>query len=143
MANELTPITDEERLGWWQATRSVTTPGAPVEPPPPEVVEDFNDARENLAELSKIALQAVADAAAVASQTSGDKHYAALASLIRAANETQRDRMDVHKRKKELIAQQKTNHFAGGDLSNPTTVNNTQVIMTTADMLKLIRGESK
>lgn len=108
---------------------------AVIEPPQapaiaPDITQDFDEARTNLKELSETAMEAVKNAAIFASQAQNDKMYAALASLVRAANETQRDAMDLHKRKKDLIGQEQPKHLTQ------------QLIMTSKDVLKLIRGEN-
>ena len=104
----------------------------PAPPLPPETVQDFDEARQNLADLSQIAMDAVKEAAMFASQAPNDKIYNSLASMIRAANETQRDRMDVHERKKRLLPREE----------NRVNINSEKtVVMTSSEMLKHIKGE--
>ena len=129
---ELIPMDDKEKAGWAQA--SIDVVGTP--PPPvkldPEIVQDFEKTRDNLSDISQTVMQAIAEAAVFASQAQNDKVYAALASLIRAANETQRDVMDLHKRKKDLLPQEHS--VAQQHIHN-------NLIMTSSEVLKIIRGE--
>jgi len=132
MAQELVPMDEKEKAGWASAVVDVVgTPPAPVELDP-VVVQDFDKARENLNDISDTAMSALADASVLASQSQNDKMYSALASLIRAVNETQRDMMDLHKRKKDLLPQERD--------VGPKHVTN-QLIMTTNEVLKIIRGD--
>ena len=114
---------------WAQATKDVLANQPPPRELPPEIVEDFNMAHDNIQEISKIGMEAISSLGILCEQAQNDKFYAALASLVRAANETQRDLLELHKKKKELLGQEP-----------PRTINNT-LVMTSAEMLKQIRGE--
>jgi hypothetical protein len=99
----------------------------PTKITPPEIVQDFEVARDNIHDTIKTAQQAMTECAQIAEQSQGWQYYNTLASLLRASIEANRELMDVHKKKKELsyeVPQQVTN----------------QVILTSADMLKLIKG---
>lgn len=133
MSQELIPIDEKEKQGWSAATIDVVgTPPPPIELDP-VIVQDFEKTRENLKDISETALSAIADASVLASQAQNDKMYSALASLLRAANETQRDMMDLHKRKKDLLPQER-------DMGGPKHITN-QLIMTSSEVLRIIRGQ--
>jgi predicted DNA-binding protein YlxM (UPF0122 family) len=106
-----------------------------IEQPPakditPEIVQDFEVARDNIHDTIKITQKAVTECADIAEQSQGWQYYNTLASLLRASIEGNRELMEIHKKKKELHQEA------------PQQVTN-QVILTSADMLQLIKGDKK
>ncbi len=94
-----------------------------------DVRDDLNTARENIKTVITQTAEAVIAAADLAGVSQSDKYYIALNQLLKTSLEANRDLVDLHRRKKDII----------GKEGPKTQVN--QLIMTSSDMLKVIKGE--
>ncbi len=63
---------------------------------------DLEEARRDIKEIAQIGMQAVVEAASLASQSQHDKLYMALSSLMKSTMEANRELIDTHRSRKEL-----------------------------------------
>lgn len=113
---------------------AVLVPKVPEEPETPEeqIESDFNTARDtllNAVEISKIALTSLK---AIADGSQHPRAFEAMATLIEKSVSASKDLLDLHQKKKDLT----------GDSIKSQTINNNLVISTN-DLLKMIKGENK
>ncbi len=101
----------------------------PTKNVPPEIVQDFEVARDNIHDTIKTAQHATAECAQLADQSQGWQYYNTLAALLRASIEANRELLDIHKKRQDLHQE-------------PVKQVTNQVILTSADMLQLIKGEN-
>lgn len=94
---------------------------------PDELQQDLEKAREDIREIAAIGMQAVADAAGVATQSQNDRMYAALSSLIKASVDANRELIATHQAERELKQSE----------VGPTHVTN-QLVVTTNELLDKI-----
>jgi len=89
---------------------------------------DLENARRDIKEIAEIGMQAVAEAASLASQSQHDKLYMALSSVMKSTLEANRELLDVHRSRQELTR----------DTGNDSGVTNNLFIGSTADLLALL-----
>lgn len=106
-----------------------TTPVTPVDD---DLEQDLFDARRNIKEIAEIGMQAVAEAADLASQSQHDKLYVALSSVMKSTLEANRELLDVHRTRAELTAED--NQGQGGDITNNLFVG------TTTELQELLKS---
>jgi hypothetical protein len=94
--------------------------------------EDFEFARTNIIDTINDSKEAIAEMINVAKLSQHPRSYEVLANMMKMQIESNKDLLELRKSKKEL-----SNEDSGG----PTTVNN-NLIMSTAEVLKLI-GQKK
>ena len=97
-----------------------------------EVDEDFQLARENIKELLDQGKDIFAEMIQVAKQSQHPRAYEVLGNLMKIAVDTNKDLLALRKQKRELV--KKTD-------GSPTTVNN-NLVLSTADLLKLIKNQT-
>lgn len=98
-----------------------------------EVDEDFRYARENIKELLEQGKDVFAEMMQVAKQSQHPRAFEVLGNLMKIAVDTNKDLLALRKQKRELV--KKTD-------GSPTTVNN-NLVLSTADLLKLIKNKSE
>lgn len=108
----------------------------PLTPVDNGLEQDLFDARDNIKEIAKIGMQAVAEAADLASQSQHDKLYMALSSVMKSTLEANRELLDVHRTRAELTAEDHTGE--GGEM----TVNQL-FVGTTTELQELLHGQKK
>ena len=96
------------------------------------VENDFTFVRKNLYDVISVGQSAVQEAADLASQAQHPKMYEALSLMLRVALESNRELMDLHKKKQDMT----------GGREGPSTVNN-NLILTTAELQRMMFGEKK
>jgi hypothetical protein len=105
-------------------------PQAPVD----ELEQDLEQAKENMREIAKIGMEAVAQTATWADQSQSDRMYTALSSLMKSTMEANRELIQTHKTKQEM-------EQAG--FEGPSHVTN-QLVVTTSELLdKLLEKKPK
>jgi DNA-binding ferritin-like protein len=92
---------------------------------------DLDQARKDIKEIAEIGIQAVAEAASLASQSQHDKLYMALSSVMKSTIEANRELIDVHRSRQELTRDE------------PSQVTNQLFVGSTADLLDLIGKKEK
>jgi DNA-binding ferritin-like protein len=92
---------------------------------------DLDQARRDIKEIAEIGIQAVAEAASLASQSQHDKLYMALSSVMKSTIEANRELIDVHRSRQELTREE------------PSQVTNQLFVGSTADLLDLIGKKEK
>jgi len=97
-----------------------------------QVQDDLIDARNNIREVIEQTKDAVVKVADYADTSQAARYYEVLAALLKTSLEANRDLVDIHRKKKDLVTS-----------SGPPTKTVNNLIMTSSDMLKLIRGEEK
>lgn len=94
------------------------------------VENDFTFIRKNLYDVISVGQSAVQEAAELASQAQHPKMYEALSLMLRVALESNRELMDMHKKKQDMT----------GGRESPSTVNN-NLILTTAELQRMMFGD--
>ena len=96
-----------------------------------EVQDDLKITRTNIREIIDKTTDAVDKVVDLADTSQSARYYEVLNGLLKTSLEANRELLDLHRKKKEIV------QSTGGPPSK--TVNN--LIMTSNDMLKLIKGE--
>ena len=122
----------------------IPTPTAPIEEvvapacvqtgdPERDADNDLQYARENLRTMQEKAQEAVDACMDFARQSDNPKAYEALAQILQAGISASTAIMGVNKVRADIRAK------SGKAESGPTSVNNTAVVITTTDLLKMVR----
>lgn len=98
-----------------------------------EVEEDFQLARQNIIDTIEDSKEAIAEMINVAKLSQHPRAYEVLANMLKLQIESNKDLLDLRKTKKDLTNEANT---------APTTINN-NLVMSTADVLKLISEKKK
>jgi hypothetical protein len=98
-----------------------------------EVEEDFQLARQNIIDTINDSKEAIAEMINVAKLSQHPRSYEVLANMLKLQIDSNKDLLDLRKTKKELTNESNT---------APTTINN-NLVMSTADVLKLISEKKK
>lgn len=98
-----------------------------------EVEEDFQLARQNIIDTINDSKEAIAEMINVAKLSQHPRSYEVLANMLKLQIESNKDLLDLRKTKKELTRESS---------DTPTTINN-NLVMSTADVLKLISEKKK
>jgi hypothetical protein len=98
-----------------------------------ELLGDLNQARQDIKEIAAIGKEAVKEAADLAFQSQHDKLYMALSSVMKSTIEANRELIDVHKSKRELM----------GTTANTEQITNNLFVGSTAELLDLLDKEKK
>lgn len=98
-----------------------------------EVEEDFQLARQNIIDTINDSKEAIAEMINVAKLSQHPRSYEVLANMLKLQIESNKDLLDLRKTKKELTKESS---------DTPTTINN-NLVMSTADVLKLISEKKK
>lgn len=98
-----------------------------------EVEEDFQLARQNIIDTIEDSKEAIAEMINVAKLSQHPRAYEVLANMLKLQIESNKDLLDLRKTKKNLTNEANT---------APTTINN-NLVMSTADILKLISEKKK
>jgi NADH dehydrogenase/NADH:ubiquinone oxidoreductase subunit G len=67
-----------------------------------KVLDDFEDARENLQNIVKVGAQAIEQLGELSNQSQSAEHYAALSSLIKNVSEVSSTLLKLHKQVEEI-----------------------------------------
>ena len=95
-----------------------------------ELDRDIKYVRDMMYDTIKNASDAVEEMLAIAKQSQHPRAFEVVATLLNTQREASKDLLDLHKKKKDL------KHEDHG----PDTVNNNLFIGSTADLLKMIKG---
>jgi hypothetical protein len=93
-----------------------------------QVLGDFDEARDAILDALKQSQEALASLVGLAKQSQAPRAFEVVSTMVNTIRETSKDLIDIHKKKKDIIA----------PVEGPKTVNQ-NLIMTTSDMLKMIR----
>jgi hypothetical protein len=96
---------------------------------------DFDYARGNMLNILEKGNEAVDDMLSVAQQMQHPRAYEVLATLIKTLSDTNKDLMDLHKKKKELEM--------SDDSQGPKTINNNLFVGSTTELQKLLKNNGK
>lgn len=116
-----------------QAQKTEITLLEPVEKNP-DADADFILAREAIRDALSTGQSALKDILDVAAQSQHPRAYEVTAGLINTITASAKALMELNKTKKDMEPK--------GSGDNPTTVNNT-LVMTTADVLQLLKNQQK
>ena len=96
-----------------------------------QVQDDLVDVRNNVRDIIKQTAEAALAVADLADTSQSARYYEVLNGLLKTSIEANRELVDIHKKKQEIMKSS----------SGPRTqVNN--LIMTSNEMLKIIKGET-
>lgn len=98
-----------------------------------EVEEDFQLARQNIIDTINDSREAIAEMINVAKLSQHPRSYEVLANMLKLQIDSNKDLLDLRKTKKELTKESN---------DAPTTINN-NLVMSTADVLRLISERKK
>jgi hypothetical protein len=98
-----------------------------------EVEEDFQLARQNIIDTINDSREAIAEMINVAKLSQHPRSYEVLANMLKLQIDSNKDLLDLRKTKKELTKESN---------DAPTTINN-NLVMSTADVLRLISEKKK
>lgn len=98
-----------------------------------EVEEDFQLARQNIIDTINDSKEAIAEMINVAKLSQHPRSYEVLANMLKLQIDSNKDLLDLRKTKKELTKESN---------DAPTTINN-NLVMSTADVLRLISEKKK
>jgi len=90
-----------------------------------QLEDDLTQARTDIKEIAAIGMQAVAEAASLASQSQHDKLYVALSSLMKSTLEANRELLDTHRSRKELTQSGESD----GDVTNNLFIGSTDELL--------------
>jgi len=93
-----------------------------------ELEEDLRQARIDVKEVAAIGIQAVAEAAELASQSQHDRLYTALSSLMKSTLEANRELIDTHRSRIELTGEREI-----GDVTNNLFIGSTAELLAMLD----------
>jgi len=93
------------------------------------VNQDFDYARGNLVAAIEKGQEALSDIVQVAGMTQSARSYEAVASILNAVTNANKELLELSKKKKEIIEDDK-----------PSTVNNNLFVGSTAELLKMIKN---
>lgn len=93
------------------------------------VNQDFDYARGNLVTAIEKGQEALSDIVQVAGMTQSARSYEAVASILNAVTNANKELLELSKKKKEIIEDDK-----------PSTVNNNLFVGSTAELLKMIKN---
>jgi len=93
------------------------------------VNQDFDYARGNLVAAIEKGQEALTDIVQVAGMTQSARSYEAVASILNAVTNANKELLELSKKKKEII-----------DDDKPSTVNNNLFVGSTAELLKMIKN---
>jgi predicted house-cleaning noncanonical NTP pyrophosphatase (MazG superfamily) len=102
--------------------------------PQTTVEEDYDYVRANLKEVIEHGQDALENLIDIADQSQHPRAYEVISTLINTIAAANKDLMEIAKKKKELTAEDKK--------EGPQTINN-NLILTTADLQKLISGKKE
>ena len=102
--------------------------------PQTTVEEDYDYARANLKDVIEHGQDALETLIDIADQSQHPRAYEVISTLINTIAAANKDLMEIAKKKKELTAEDKKD--------GPQTINN-NLILTTADLQKLISGKKE
>jgi TRAP-type uncharacterized transport system substrate-binding protein len=95
--------------------------------------KDYEYSRNRLYSIIERGMEAIDGMLEVAQETEGARPYEVVGQLIKSVTDANDKIMDLHKKMKDLDEEKKS--------SNPTSVNNTMFVGSTAELLKLIKQE--
>jgi len=104
----------------------------PIESGESDVSSDYETTRSNLYELLYKNQSALDGILEVAKQTDAPRAYEVVSQLVKQQTEINKDIIDLHLKMKELNSE---------DSNNPTNVNNTLFIGSTAELQKLLKDK--
>ena len=96
------------------------------------VTQDFDYARGNLVAAIEKGQEALSDIVQVAGMTQSARSYEAVASILNAVTNANKELLELSKKKKEIIEDDK-----------PSTVNNNLFVGSTAELLKMIKNNDQ
>lgn len=98
-----------------------------------EAQTDVRYVRQNLYDLIEKGHGAIDELLAIADQSQHPRSYEVLANMIKTMVDTNKDLLDMHDKKKKLLAQETE--------SQTSTVNNNLFVGSTSELLKLLNKE--
>jgi hypothetical protein len=99
-----------------------------------ELLSDLEQARVDIKEIAAVGIQAVAEAASLASASQHDKLYMALSSVMKSTLEANRGLIDVHRSRQELTHEQEPDR----NITNNLIFNG-----STAELLEILEKKDK
>lgn len=96
------------------------------------VTQDFDYARGNLVAAIEKGQEALSDIVQVAGMTQSARSYEAVASILNAVTNANKELLELSKKKKDIIEDDK-----------PSTVNNNLFVGSTAELLKMIKNNDQ
>ncbi len=112
----------------------------PTIAPPPEVSKDFEYSRDNLYTIIDTGQRALKNMFEIAETSQHPKAYEVLASFIKSMVNANKELIDIQIQRQHY---EKNNRDAGVDDSHGTVINNNTLIMTSAEMARLVSDQLK
>jgi hypothetical protein len=121
----VTPVVKENNLVIHQDTEKLSTE---------ELDTDIKYIRDRMYETICTTADAVDEMLSIAKQSQHPRAFEVVATLLNTQREASKDLLELHKKKKELKHE---------DHGGPDTVNNNLFVGSTADLLRMIKGNNE
>jgi hypothetical protein len=126
--NEVVEISDE-RFGELERV-------SPGESLSDELIEDIEEARNNVSEIIRIGMNSLEELTAIAKQSEAPRAFEVAAAMMETLLNANKEIISIAEKKKFA------KEDSGSTPGKTTNVTNNNLILSTADLLKMMKGES-
>lgn len=132
--DEVSPDNDETQIIVPEPTDIVVAPPTPLATAQDEVIDDIELAKQNISELMVKGVESLDELMAVAKQSQNPRAYEVVSTMMKTLIDANKEFVGMSEKKKYA----KEDHPAGQATTNVT---NNNLILSTTDMLKMIKGD--
>lgn len=132
----LRPLSEvpQEEVSVPAAVEVIDAPPTPLATAQDEVIDDIDLAKQNISELMTKGVESLDELIAVAKQSQNPRAYEVVSTLMKTLIDANKEFVGMSEKKKYA----KEDHPAGQATTNVT---NNNLILSTTDMLKMIKGD--